>query len=218
MVSCGGDHTVVLSESGNVYVFGQSTNGQLGLGTRTLETSVPLQITSLSEICSGTSNKIIQICCGENHTSVVSSGGQLFTFGDGRHGKLCLDSETLSNHYTPVLSTRFRDYKVLSAHCGGCHTMVVAQPLPPDKKLESIVETEDSAETADASVNIENCHDNEQDTSVSVNGLGSMPVPVIGLHKDINVEARMRHRLASDQKLPPIRCVFFLLIISNATE
>jgi hypothetical protein len=96
--------------------------------------------------------------------------------------------------------------------------MVVAQPLPPDKKLESIVETEDSAETADASVNIENCHDTEQDTSVSVNGLGSMPVPVIGLHKDINVEARMRHRLASDQKLPPIRCVFFLLVISNATE
>ena len=51
MVSCGGDHTVALSEDGNVYAFGQSTNGQLGLGTRTLETYVPLKITPLSEIC-----------------------------------------------------------------------------------------------------------------------------------------------------------------------
>ena len=212
MVSCGGDHTVALSESGNVYVFGQSTNGQLGLGTRTLETSVPLQITSLLEMCKETGNKIIQISCGENHTSVVSSSGQLFTFGDGRHGKLCLDSETLSNHYTPVLSTRFRDYKVLSAHCGGCHTMVVAQPLPPEKRLESIVESEDTSETVEGSSNIENRHDNAQDTSLSVNGLGSMPIPAVGLHKDINVEARMRHRLASDQKLPPIRFVDLFII------
>ena len=208
-VSCGGDHTVVLSEDGNVYVFGQSTNGQLGLGTRTLETSHPLKITSLSELCNGI-NKIVQISCGENHTTVVSSGGQLFTFGDGRHGKLCLDTETLSNHYTPVLSTRFRDYKVVSAHCGGCHTMVVAQPLPPDKRLSSIAENEDSSDVIEGTGNIENDQNRSQDTSVAVNGLGSMPIPAIGIHKDINVEARIRHRLASDQKLPPIRYISFI--------
>ena len=211
MVSCGGDHTVALSEDGNVYAFGQSTNGQLGLGTRTLETYVPLKITPLSEICNDndqTNSKIIHISCGENHTAVVSSSGQLFTFGDGRHGKLCLDTETLSNHYSPVLSTRFQgDYRVLSAICGGCHTMVVAQPIPLDKRLDPIAETEDNPENANniSSINNENQHDNAQDTSVSVNGLGSMPIPAIGLHKDTNVEARMRHRLAKDQKLPPIR-------------
>ena len=47
MVSCGGDHTVALSEDGNVYAFGQSTNGQLGLGTRTLETNVPARVSPL---------------------------------------------------------------------------------------------------------------------------------------------------------------------------
>ena len=213
MVSCGGDHTIVLSADGNVYSFGQSTNGQLGLGTRTLESLVPLKITSLSEICCNqdrTNNEIVHISCGENHTAVVSRSGQLFTFGDGRHGKLCLDTETLSNHYSPVLSTRFQgEFRVLSAHCGGCHTMVVAQPIPPDKRLDTIAETEDNSETVKdglvSNVNNENQHDNAQDVSVSVNGLGSMPIPAIGLHKDINVEARMRHRLANDQKLPPIR-------------
>ena len=92
--------------------------------------------------------------------------------------------------------------------------MVVAQPIPPDKRLDPIAETEDSSEMAkDDSVdkvNNENQHDNAQDTSVSVNGLGSMPIPAIGIHKDINVEARIRHRLASDQKLPPIRYISFI--------
>ena len=71
MVSCGGDHTIVLSENGNVYAFGQSTNGQLGLGTRTLETFVPLKISLLSEISNNdnqTNNRIVYISCGENHT------------------------------------------------------------------------------------------------------------------------------------------------------
>ena len=94
MVSCGGDHTVALTETGKLLSFGQSTNGQLGLGIRTLETSTPLQISSLySDLNTGSNSKIVQISCGENHTSAVSNNGQLFTFGDGRHGKLCLDTE-----------------------------------------------------------------------------------------------------------------------------
>ena len=177
MVSCGGDHTVVLSENGNVYVFGQSTNGQLGLGTRTLETFVPMKINALSEIANSDdhdNNRIIHISCGENHTAVVSRSGQLFTFGDGRHGKLCLDTETLSNHYSPMLSTRFQgEYRVLSAHCGGCHTMVVAQPIPADKRLDTIAENEDNSENANdtSNTNNENHHDNVNDCDLLTNTL-----------------------------------------------
>ena len=46
------------------------------------------------------------VSCGENHSVAVSKTGQLFSFGDGRHGKLCLDLETLTNHFTPVLVSR----------------------------------------------------------------------------------------------------------------
>ena len=31
-VSCGGDHTLVLTDAGEVLAFGTSSNGQLGLG------------------------------------------------------------------------------------------------------------------------------------------------------------------------------------------
>ena len=102
-VSCGGDHTLVLTESGDVYSFGTSSNGQLGLGTRILESAEPLKIASISG-----HHTVVGISCGENHTALVTQDGKLLTFGDGRHGKLCLDVETLTNHYTPVPSSRFR--------------------------------------------------------------------------------------------------------------
>ncbi len=40
-VSCGGSHTVCLTSSGRAYSFGQSSNGQLGLTTKTLESLEP---------------------------------------------------------------------------------------------------------------------------------------------------------------------------------
>jgi alpha-tubulin suppressor-like RCC1 family protein len=48
MVSCGGDHTVVLTEEGKAYSFGLSTNGQLGLGTRILDAPKPVLISALA--------------------------------------------------------------------------------------------------------------------------------------------------------------------------
>lgn len=123
-VSCGGDHTLALTSNGEVFSFGTSSNGQLGLGTRILETPQPQKIKG------GGSHRIVRISCGENHTALVTEDGKLLTFGDGRHGKLCLDVETLTNHYTPVPSTRFRGFHVENAVCGGCHTMVQARPIP----------------------------------------------------------------------------------------
>ena len=93
----------MLTESGDVYSFGTSSNGQLGLGTRILESAEPLKIASISG-----HHTVVGISCGENHTALVTQDGKLLTFGDGRHGKLCLDVETLTNHYTPVPSSRFR--------------------------------------------------------------------------------------------------------------
>jgi alpha-tubulin suppressor-like RCC1 family protein len=55
MVSCGGDHTIILSEEGKAYSFGLSTNGQLGLGTRLLEAPKPVLISALANF------KLVQV-------------------------------------------------------------------------------------------------------------------------------------------------------------
>ena len=101
-VACGSNHTLALTVSGNIYCWGQSSHGQLGLGNRILESSTPHPMTSLKHV------SIINISCGENHSLALSSSGHLYTFGDGRHGKLCLDTDTITNHFSPTFVHRFK--------------------------------------------------------------------------------------------------------------
>ncbi|XP_059824223.1 X-linked retinitis pigmentosa GTPase regulator-like isoform X1 [Hypanus sabinus] len=134
-VSCGGGHTIVLTEE-DVYAFGFGQFGQLGHGTFIFESSLPKVVESLKR-------KNIQfISCGENHTAVVTGNGLLYTFGDGRHGKLGLGEENFTNQFKPTLSTRFLKLAVKSVACGGCHMLVLATPRPKDSE-NIMIESDD---------------------------------------------------------------------------
>ncbi|XP_020769337.1 X-linked retinitis pigmentosa GTPase regulator isoform X4 [Odocoileus virginianus] len=120
-VACGGGHTVVLTEKA-VYTFGLGQFGQLGLGTFVFETSEPRVIESVKD------KKISHVCCGENHTALITESGLLYTFGDGRHGKLGLGMENFTNQFAPALCCYFLKYIVHLVACGGCHMLVFATP------------------------------------------------------------------------------------------
>ncbi|XP_072210320.1 X-linked retinitis pigmentosa GTPase regulator [Excalfactoria chinensis] len=129
-VACGGEHTVVLTETG-VYTFGLGQYGQLGHGTLLYKTSVPKSVEHLGR------HKIHNVTCGESHTAVVAENGLMFTFGDGRHGKLGLGEENFANQFDPALCSNFLSFTVLLVACGGCHMLVFASPRP--KGSEGIV-------------------------------------------------------------------------------
>ncbi|NXN27701.1 RPGR regulator, partial [Nycticryphes semicollaris] len=120
-VACGGEHTVVLTET-DVYTFGLGQYGQLGHGTFIFETSVPKSVKHLRR------HKISNVTCGENHTAVIAENGLMFTFGDGRHGKLGLGEENFTNQFDPTLCYNFLRFTVLLVACGGCHMLVFAAP------------------------------------------------------------------------------------------
>ncbi|NWJ00276.1 RPGR regulator, partial [Crypturellus undulatus] len=122
-VACGGGHTVVLTER-DVYTFGLGQYGQLGHGTFVFETSIPKCVEHLRR------QKIHSIACGENHTAVIAENGLMFTFGDGRHGKLGLGEENFVNQFEPILCSNFLRFTVLLVACGGCHMLVFAAPRP----------------------------------------------------------------------------------------
>ncbi|XP_043393974.1 X-linked retinitis pigmentosa GTPase regulator isoform X2 [Chelonia mydas] len=122
-VACGGGHTVALTET-DVYTFGLGQYGQLGHGTFIFETSAPKAVEHLKR------HKIRNIACGENHTAVIADNGLMFTFGDGRHGKLGLGEENFTNQFIPTLCSNFLKFTVCLVACGGCHMLVFATPRP----------------------------------------------------------------------------------------
>ncbi|CAL1273910.1 unnamed protein product [Larinioides sclopetarius] len=120
-VSCGGNHTMALTSDGKAYSFGNGYDGQLGLGSRLLDVSTPNQIVFLENV------KVARVSCGENHSAFLTDKGQLYTCGNGRHGKLGLFGvDDNSTQFVPTLVTRFNGFQVQQVACGGCHTLVLA--------------------------------------------------------------------------------------------
>ncbi|NXH73870.1 RPGR regulator, partial [Hydrobates tethys] len=122
----------------DVYTFGLGQYGQLGHGTFIFETSVPKSVKHLKR------HKICNVTCGENHTAVIAENGLMFTFGDGRHGKLGLGEENFTNQFDPTLCYNFLRFTVLLVACGGCHMLVFAAPRPKGSEealLEDLYES-----------------------------------------------------------------------------
>ncbi|CAF0861292.1 unnamed protein product [Rotaria sp. Silwood1] len=137
-VACGNQHTVVLTEIGEVYTCGHGARGQLGLGPRVL-------IAESFESVQGLPKRIGTIAAGEGHTVVLSVRGDMYVFGDGKHGKL--GSQTHSNEFVPYLVDRFKTYNVSKVVCGGCQTIVLAQKKTGEQKLLSESEEDSESKT-----------------------------------------------------------------------
>uniref|UniRef100_A0AAR2K343 X-linked retinitis pigmentosa GTPase regulator n=1 Tax=Pygocentrus nattereri TaxID=42514 RepID=A0AAR2K343_PYGNA len=106
-VACGGGHTVAFTEN-YLYSFGLGQFGQLGHGTFIFESCLPRVVEHFRK------GRVKHITCGENHTAVLTDSGLLYTFGDGRHGKLGLGEENFTNQFKPTLCPRFLKYNVES--------------------------------------------------------------------------------------------------------
>ncbi|XP_051762503.1 X-linked retinitis pigmentosa GTPase regulator-like isoform X1 [Ctenopharyngodon idella] len=134
-VACGGKHTLALTED-ELYSFGRGEFGQLGLGTQMFVTDAPVAVGHFRK------GRVTHVTCGENHSALITDSGLLYTFGDGRHGKLGLGDENFTNQFSPTVCQRFFDYSVMTVACGSSHMLVFARPRQQDSE-EVCLEDED---------------------------------------------------------------------------
>ncbi|XP_010886648.2 probable E3 ubiquitin-protein ligase HERC3 isoform X1 [Esox lucius] len=113
-ITAGGDHSFALSLSGTVFGWGKNSTGQLGLGD-TIDRLAPAPVTCLNP------KKTILVCCGAEHTAVLTKGGIVFTFGSGRYGQLGHNS--LRDELRPRLVAELWGSKVTQVVCGRDHTL-----------------------------------------------------------------------------------------------
>ena len=75
------NHNFILRESGELFVFGHNTDGQLGLDDNENRYVPTLLMQDQS---------IRQVVCGENHSFIFKETGELFAFGNNQYGQLGL--------------------------------------------------------------------------------------------------------------------------------
>lgn len=116
-VACGATHSVGLTPSGTVFVWGRNSCGQLGLSDQK-DRPHPTLIKPLR------SQRIKHVCCGENHTAALTADGGVFTFGAGTHGQLghgVKVNEVLPRRVVELMGTA-----ITQLGCGRCHTVAYA--------------------------------------------------------------------------------------------
>ena len=122
----------------------------------------------------------------------MTKTGELFTCGDGRHGKLGMSDESFSNLFKPEKVTRFKGFHVVHVACGGCHMLAVAT-----RTAQDIEESEESQDDLVQSPVVPNDHDEE--------GKDTVDAPSPRLSSTLPLSARDKRR----QKDLEVRVYYF---------
>ncbi|OMJ77676.1 hypothetical protein SteCoe_22667 [Stentor coeruleus] len=116
-ISCGEEHSALISHSGYVYTMGSNNDGRLGLGTRAIKQShSPCLVEELA------TQKAIKIGCGWGHTVVLTEAGEAFSWGVGEYG--ALGNGNTENKWSPFPVNLPRNTGVFVS-CGSRHTGIL---------------------------------------------------------------------------------------------
>ncbi|XP_070764278.1 probable E3 ubiquitin-protein ligase HERC4 [Enoplosus armatus] len=94
-ISCGEEHTAILTKTGAVFTFGSGQYGQLGHNSFSDEVRPRL----VAELWGA---KVIQIACGRHHTLVLTDSKRVYSFGCGEQGQLGHGEESHPSVPLPV--------------------------------------------------------------------------------------------------------------------
>ncbi|GAB5360574.1 hypothetical protein AAMO2058_000639500 [Amorphochlora amoebiformis] len=83
-ISFGNRHAAACCENGKVYTWGKNEFGQLGYLSRTEDGKGRVMTPKLvKSLCTKHKQQIIQVACGERHTSALSCEGEIWGWGSG---------------------------------------------------------------------------------------------------------------------------------------
>ncbi len=120
-VIAGEGHTVALKSDGTVWTWGENGYGQLGIGTSDKGSSIPVQVSNLSDVVAIAAEggaSFLQT----GHTVALKSDGTVWTWGNNEHGQLGIGTlDKMSS--VPVRVPDLDDVVAIAA--GSLHTMAL---------------------------------------------------------------------------------------------
>ena len=127
-VATGYQHTVVLKSDGSVWATGSNGYGQLGVGKTSSELAKTATFMPCIDDTGAEIKDAIDIACGNNHTAVIRSGGQLWQCGFNSSGQLGTGESGTNVKSTKFVQSQDASGAITDAEavsCGGNHTAVI---------------------------------------------------------------------------------------------
>jgi alpha-tubulin suppressor-like RCC1 family protein len=140
-IAVGGQHTIIVDDLSNVYSMGLGDLGQLGHNNRNSSTK-PRLLENIKQLLASSRDAIKlksmkqiasvkEVCCGKDHTLLLTASGSVFSWGDNRKGQL--GHSNFESSALPRLvvagSTEQKQLKyVTQIACGSYHSVCIADP------------------------------------------------------------------------------------------
>lgn len=118
-IACGSRHTAIITTSGAMYTWGDKENGVAGHGDTEGHQYTPKLLERLA------GKRVVQLSACGFHTGCLTAEGELFTWGEGKFGRLGHGAER--NCHSPRLVETLIGKKPRQVSCGGFHTAVVTE-------------------------------------------------------------------------------------------
>jgi hypothetical protein len=117
-ICCGEYHTLVLTNSGEVYAWGQNKSGQIGNGMS--NQLIPIKVNGFN------GEKVIQISCGYHHSMALTESGRVFSWGNNESGQLghILDFKIVKK---PLILSMSKEIPIKKISCGFSHSLLLAR-------------------------------------------------------------------------------------------
>ncbi|KAI3451356.1 hypothetical protein Pfo_008021 [Paulownia fortunei] len=129
-ISCGEYQTCALTLSGELYTWGNNYTADLLGDDNKCTHWLPRRLSgSLDGVA------ISSVACGEWHTAIVSTSGQLFTYGDGTFG--VLGHGDLQSYSYPKEVESIKGLRVKTVACGPWHTAAIIEIMVDHVKFST---------------------------------------------------------------------------------
>lgn len=116
-IVCGRNHSVILTNTGELYTCGANGNGQLGTGDKTNRN----EFTKIT-----TPYPIVMVECGIDYTMIINNRGELYGTGLNNYGQLGLGNTTNYSSFTKITNIP-SGYKCTKVASGGRHTIIILE-------------------------------------------------------------------------------------------
>jgi RCC1 and BTB domain-containing protein len=114
-IKCGANHSLALTQSGEVYAWGSNLRGQIGCGDNYIK-SMPTKLKALNDI------KIKMISCGFNHSMALTENGCVYSWGFNEFGQLGIGNTKDSNIPKQI---EIKDIIIDKITCGAIHSLLL---------------------------------------------------------------------------------------------